>query len=118
MQSQYDRELEKVPIGIVDFGLPRDLDRDHWKDEEHWNKLRDSLLRYFNKGSTVLTPKIKIKAAPERDGLSKKENSVLSASIIEEVMQEFTTFREGLRSPDKALPVHPVCCPEKKASYS
>lgn len=117
VQSQYDRELEKVPVGIVDFCLPRDFDCDYWKDEENWNKLRDSLLEYFSKGSAALPTKVKTKAGPERDGPSRKENSVLTASIMEEVMQEFTTFREGLRSPDQALPVYPVCCPEKKASH-
>jgi tetratricopeptide (TPR) repeat protein len=118
VQSQYDSELEKVPIGIVDFGLPQDLDHDYWEDEEHWNKLRNSLLRYFNKSPTVLTGKIKTKAAEEQGGLLKKEDFVLTASIIKEIMQEFTTFRGGLQSPDKALPIYPVCCPEKKASYT
>jgi hypothetical protein len=118
VQSQYDRELEKVPIGIVDFGLPHDLDREYWKNEVHWVELRDSLLAYFHKGTGVLTPKMKTKAAVERDRPSKTDDSTLTASTIEAVMQEFTTFREGLRSPDQALPVHSICCPEIKASYS
>ena len=109
MQSQYDGDLENVPVGLVDFGLPRHLSQDYWDSEEHWNSFRDGLLNHLMRG----LPKIKAKLVHERDRPSKK-SSKLDFYTIDSAAQEFERFRLGLISPDENLPILPVCCPERK----
>ncbi|KAF2684236.1 hypothetical protein K458DRAFT_389446 [Lentithecium fluviatile CBS 122367] len=45
VQSQYDGDLDKVPVGLVDFGLPNDLSHNYWNFESNWNVFRDETLR-------------------------------------------------------------------------
>lgn len=100
VQSQYDRDLKKVPVGLVDFGLPKDPSEGYWESKDHWNDFRDRLLKHLMKGR----PKIKLQ----------QEYPVLDFSTIDSTAQEFAGFRHSLGSPDEILPILPVCCPERK----
>lgn len=109
MQSQYDGDLEKVPVGLVDFSLPRDVMHNYWKSKENWEAFRDDLLKHLMKGQ----PKLRSKSGTAQDGLILEG---LDFKTIDVTNKEFERFRLSLDSPDDILPILSVCCSERNVS--
>lgn len=56
-----------VPVGLVDFGLPKDCSHEYWDVEKNWNEFRNGLLKHLQKEPL----KTKIMSAYQQDRVSK-----------------------------------------------